>query len=246
MAGELALLKAVFSLIDAERVLKGAKAAWAKSRWAKDASKVNEVERRIDALAHETGRLARNLAPDAVKPETDRLIDRFEKEVTDLGLTKEEAAELRKSVALQLDTSVLEPIADARRLQLRIETLERENADGIKRLTALEPLASRTLEAEKRATSAQTLASVALALAAIIDGRNAVAGDRAALGPPFGRSAGAPPPAACLPFRRPSRRRSSGGRSCPWPSRCRGAGLGAARAAREGEGREETRRGFMD
>ena len=162
MAGELALLKAVFSLIDAERVLKGAKEAWAKSKWARDASKVNAVERKIDTLTHEVGRLARNLATEAVPAETDRQLDRFQREVEELGLTKEEAEELRKSVAVQIGTSVLEPIADARRLQARIESLEREGSDQGKRLALLEPLAARTLEAEKRATAAQTLAVVAL------------------------------------------------------------------------------------
>ena len=167
MAGELALLKAALDLLGAERVLKAAKDAYAKSKWARDASKVNAVERKIDALTHETGRLARGLAPDAVKGETERLVARFEKELIDLGLTKEEAIDLKRSVALQLETSVLEPIAEARRLQTRIETLERENEEGAKRLTALEPLAGRTLEAEKRAASAQTLAAVALGLAGL-------------------------------------------------------------------------------
>ena len=167
MAGEIALLKSVLELLATERVVNAAKTAWAKSRWARDASKVNAVERKIDALTHEVGRLARGLAPDAVKPETDRIVARFEKEVVELGLTKEEAIDLRRSVALQLETSVLEPIAEARRLQVRIETLERENEEGAKRLTALEPLAARTLEAEKRASSAQTLAAVALGLAGL-------------------------------------------------------------------------------
>lgn len=163
MAGELALLKAAFELLGTERVLRVAKDAWAKSKWARDASKVNAVERKIDALTHETGRLARNLAPDAVKGETDRLIIRFEKELEELGLTADEAVELRKSVAIQIETSVLEPIAEARRLQARLERLEKENDDQAKRLAALEPLAERTVEAEKRATAASTLASIALA-----------------------------------------------------------------------------------
>ncbi len=167
MAGELALLKAALDLLGAERVLKVAKDAYAKSKWARDASKVNAVERKIDALSHEAGRLGRNLAPDAVKPEVERLVARFEKEVTELGLTKEEAADLKGSVAAQLETSVLEPIAEARRLQTRIETLERENAEGAKRLTTLESLAERVLEAEKRAASAQALTAVALGLSAV-------------------------------------------------------------------------------
>lgn len=167
MAGELALLKAVLDLVGAERVLKGAKQAWVKSRWARDLARVNAVERKIDDLSHEVARLARHLASEAIAPEVKRTLDRFERDLEELGLTKEEALELRKSVAEQLDTSVLEPIAEARRLQTRIEALEEENLDASKRLTTLEPLAARTLEAEKRATAAQTMASVALAVAAL-------------------------------------------------------------------------------
>ncbi|GEM_PF-4583222 len=167
MAGELALLKGLLDIIGGERVLSAAKSAWSKSKWARDQSKVNAVERKIDTLTHETARLARNLAPEAVKAETDRLIARFERELEELGLTKEEAADLRKSVATQLETSVLEPITEARRLGARLEGLEKENADVAKRLEALEPLAARTLEAEKRATAAQTMAAVALAAAGL-------------------------------------------------------------------------------
>ncbi len=167
MAGELALLKAALDLLGAERVLKAAKDAYAKSKWARDAGKVNAVERKIDALTHETGRLARNLATDAVKPETDRLLTRFEKDLAELGLTTEEAIDLKRSVAVQLETSVLEPIAEARRLQGRIEGLERENLESARRLTALEPLANRTLEAEKRAAAANTMAAVALGAAGL-------------------------------------------------------------------------------
>jgi len=167
MAGELALLKAVLDLVGAERVLKNVQKAWVKSRWARDASRVNAVERKIDTLTHEVSRLARHLAVDAIPTETKRTLDRFERDLEELGLTKEEARELRNSVAEQLDSSVLEPIAEARRLQNRIELLEAENLDASKRLIALEPLAARTLEAEKRATAAQTLASVALAAAGL-------------------------------------------------------------------------------
>lgn len=167
MAGELALLKAVLDLVGAERVLKNVQKAWVKSRWARDAAKVNAVERKIDVLTHEVARLARHLALDAIPSEVKRTLDRFERDLEELGLTKEEAKELRISVAEQLDTSVLEPIAEARRLQHRMESLEAEALDANKRIVALEPLASRTLEAEKRATAAQTLASVALAAAGL-------------------------------------------------------------------------------
>lgn len=167
MAGELALLKAAFELIGAERVLRGAKSAWEKMRWARDPAKVNLVERKIDELSHEAGRLARNLAPGSVEPEVGRLLDRFGRELDELGLAPEESAELKRSVKIQLETSVLEPIAEARRLQTRIETLESENADQGKRLAALEPLAARTTEAEKRAAAAATMAMVALGAAAI-------------------------------------------------------------------------------
>src|SRR5215217_4148583 len=101
MAGELALLKGILDLVGAERVLRAAKSAWAKSRWARDASKVNAVERKIDHLTHEVGRLARHLASDAIASETTRTLDRFQKELEELGLMPDEALELRRSVAEQ-------------------------------------------------------------------------------------------------------------------------------------------------
>ncbi len=167
MAGELALLKAVLDLVGAERVLKNVQKAWVKSRWARDASRVNAVERKIDTLSHEVARLARHLTLDSIPSEVKRTLERFERDLEELGLTKEEAKELRVSVAEQLDSSVLEPIAEARRLQNRMETLEAEALDATKRIVALEPLAARTLEAEKRAAASQTIASVALAASAL-------------------------------------------------------------------------------
>ena len=164
-------LPAIFKLLvetaATDAVLKNLKKIWAKSPWARDPKKVNEVERRIDELSHEIGRLARNLVPEAVEPEVKRRLDRFEKDLLELGLPPESAAELRVSVGEALHTTVLEPITEARRLQNRIETLEKENLDAEKRLVALEPLAARTLEAEKKATAAHTMAAVALALAGL-------------------------------------------------------------------------------
>ncbi|RYG26512.1 hypothetical protein EON82_03055 [bacterium] len=164
-------LPAIFKLLvetaATDAVLKNLKKIWAKSPWARDPNKVNEVERRIDDLSHEMGRLARNLVPEAVAPEVKRRLDRFERELLELGLPAEAATELRVSVGEALQTTVLEPITEARRLQNRIETLEKENLDAEKRLVALEPLAVRTLEAERRAAAAQTMASIALGAAGI-------------------------------------------------------------------------------
>lgn len=159
-------LPAIFKLLvetaATDAVLKNLKKIWAKSPWAKDPNRVNEVERRIDELSHEMGRLARNLVPEAVAPEVKRRLDRFEKELQELGVPAEAATELRVSVGEALQTTVLEPISEARRLQNRIETLEKENLEAEKRLSTLEPMASRTLEAEKRAAAAHTMATVAL------------------------------------------------------------------------------------
>lgn len=164
-------LPAIFKLLvetaATDAVLKNLKKIWAKSPWARDPNKVNEVERRIDELSHEMGRLARNLVPEAVEPEVRRRLERFEKELLELGLPPEAAVELRVSVGEALQTTVLEPIIEARRLQNRIETLEKENLDAERRLVALEPLATRTLEAERKAAAAQTMASIALGAAGI-------------------------------------------------------------------------------
>ena len=164
-------LPAIFKLLvetaASDAIMKSVKKAWAKSRWAQDPGKVNSVERKIDELAHELGRLARNLAPDAVAPEVERRMARFERDLVELGVPEAEAKELRASVAIGLQTTVLEPIAEARRLQARIETLERENEAGERRLASLEPLAIRLAEAERRAAAAHTMAAVALGAAGL-------------------------------------------------------------------------------
>ena len=164
-------LPAIFKLLvetaASDAVIKGVKKAWAKSPWAKDPNKVNAVERKIDELAHELGRLARNLVPEAVAPEVERRMARFEREVVELGVPEAEAKELRGTVATGIETTVLEPIAEARRLQGRIDTLERENLEAAKRLEALAPLAARLAEAERRAAAAHTMATVALGAAGL-------------------------------------------------------------------------------
>ena len=161
------IFKLLVEAAASETLVKNVKKAWAKSPWAKDPGKVNAVERKIDELAHELGRLARNLVPEAVQPEVERRMARFEREVVELGVPEADAKELRASVMTGIETTVLEPIAEARRLQTRIETLERENAEAAKRLTALEPLAERLQESDARAKSAGLLATVALALAGL-------------------------------------------------------------------------------
>jgi hypothetical protein len=166
MAGEIALLKVVLDLVGAERVLRGAKSAWEKSRWAKDSAKVNAVERKIDTLSHEVARLARHLSSEAIAPETARMLDRFQVDLEELGLTKEEAIDLRRSVAVQIQSSVLEPVADARLLQDRMETLEAENLDLLRRVKLLEPLAEKTSNSDSKSSAAQIFAVVALVLAA--------------------------------------------------------------------------------
>ena len=162
-----AIFKLLIETAASDAVVKGVKKAWAKSPWAKDPNKVNAVERKIDELAHELGRLARNLVPEAVAPEVERRMVRFEREVVELGVPEADAKELRTSVATGIETTVLEPIAEARRLQSRIETLERENAENAKRLESLEPLVARLEKTERRAETAQLLATVALALAGL-------------------------------------------------------------------------------
>ena len=161
------IFKLLVEAAASETLVKNVKKAWAKSPWAKDPNRVNSVERKIDELAHELGRLARGLAPDAVGPEVERRMTRFERELQELGVPEPDAKELRQSVATGLETTVLEPIAEARRLQGRIETLERENLDSAKRIEALEPLATRTLEAEKRWAAANAVSLVALGLSAL-------------------------------------------------------------------------------
>lgn len=138
MAAELAILKTVIELIASDTVMRGVKSVWTKMPWAKDRAKVDAVERRISRLVDEAAQLARNLTPEAVGPELDRLLERFVKDIQADGIPANEATELRDSVRGQLRTAVLQPMEDARRIQNRLETLERENTELIRRVADLE------------------------------------------------------------------------------------------------------------
>ncbi|RYG32317.1 hypothetical protein EON81_20925 [bacterium] len=138
MAAELAILKTVVELIASDTVVRGVKTVWQKMPWAKDRAKVDEVERRISRLVDEAAQLARNLSPEAVAPEMDRLLDRFAKDLVAEGIPAEQAKELRDSVRAQLRTSVLQPMEDVRRVQSRLEALEKDNGDLARRVVDLE------------------------------------------------------------------------------------------------------------
>lgn len=138
MAAELAILKTVVELIASDTVVRGVKSVWQKMPWAKDRAKVDAVERRIAKLVDEAAQLARNLSPEAVGPETDRLLDRFVKDLVAEGIPADQAKELRDSVRAELRTSVLQPLEDVRRVQTRLENLEKENVDLVRRLGDLE------------------------------------------------------------------------------------------------------------
>ncbi|CAN5633645.1 hypothetical protein BH11ARM2_BH11ARM2_28230 [soil metagenome] len=138
MAAELAILKTVIELVASDTVIRSVKSAWTKMPWAKDRGKVDAVERRISRLVDEAAQLARNLSPEAISPETDRLLERFVKDLQAEGIPVNEATELRDSVRAQLRTSVLQPMEDARRMQSRIESLEKENTELGRRVADLE------------------------------------------------------------------------------------------------------------
>lgn len=164
MALELALLKTVVELVASDAVVRGAKAAWGKLPWARDAKKVEAAERRTAALAEDVASLARTLPTAEVESGMDRVLGRFEKDLTGDGLRPEEARTVRDSVRAQLRASVLGPVLEIRRLGERLdvaaearETAERTAADLMRRVESL----------ERRANAAFIAAAVAALLAAL-------------------------------------------------------------------------------
>lgn len=164
-------LKTLLENVAADAVLKSAKAVWAKMPWAKNAQKVAWVERRIAGLLHEAGELARNLAPEAVPMQLDRLLDRFTQDLVAEGVSEEDAKLIRESVAKEVQVHVLNPLADLGRTQKRLETLEAETDELRRALSRTEGELRRTestaKELERNLARLGATANVALALAIV-------------------------------------------------------------------------------
>ena len=167
MALPLALLKTVVELVASDAVVRGAKAAWSKSPWARDGKKVEAAEKRTAALAEDVALLARTLPTGEIEAGMDRALLRFESDLTGDGLRPEEARTVREAVKAQLRASVLGPVVEIRRLGERIEDMVAERNALVKRVDELE---RRAEEDRRRHGLAIPLGLVAVVLAAIAIG----------------------------------------------------------------------------
>lgn len=164
-------LKTLLENVAADAVIKSAKAVWSKMPWAKNAQKVAWVERRIAGLLHEAGELARNLTPEAVPMQLDRLLDRFVQDLVAEGVTEDDAKQIRESVSKEVQVHVLNPLADLGRTQRRLETLESETEELRRSLNRTETEFRRAetsvRDLERTLATLRAVAFVALALAIV-------------------------------------------------------------------------------
>ncbi len=152
-------------------VVKGARGVLAKMPWARDAQRVQTVERKIAVLVDRVATLARNVPAESADPLLEPLIQDFRQDLLEERITESEANQLVESVRAQIRSTVLRPLQDAAAVVRRLETLERENADQEKRLAALESergtLTARDQDRERHARLMQSITYVALTLSGV-------------------------------------------------------------------------------
>lgn len=155
----------------AAMVIKGARNALNKMPWARDASRVQTVERKIAVLVDRVATLARSIPADNAEPLLEPLIQDFRQDLLEEKIAESDANQLVESVRAQIRSSVLRPLQDASRIVNRLEALEKEGEEQTKRLVELERYRERmeatAIERERHARLIQTLAAVAIALAAV-------------------------------------------------------------------------------
>lgn len=151
-------------------VVKQARGVMSKMPWARDAQRVQSVERKIAVLVDRVATLARNVPQDSVDPLLEPMLGDFRNDLITLEKIPDgEANQIVESVRAQIRTEVLRPLQDAAQLIRRIETLESENDAQAKRLTDLEAFrdaqTARFEGLDRQSRSLQTLIAVALTLA---------------------------------------------------------------------------------
>lgn len=155
----------------AAMVVKGARSALAKMPWARDAQRVQTVERKIAVLVDRVATLARSVPADNAEPLLEPMIQDFRQDLLNENINESDANQLVESVRAQIRSSVLRPLQDASRIVDRLEFLENENIEQEKRLVELERYRERTetiaRDHERHARLIQTLSAVAMALAAV-------------------------------------------------------------------------------
>lgn len=156
----------------AAMVVKSAQRALDKMPWAaRDSQRVQTVERKIAILVDRVATLARNVPPEGAEPLLEPMIQDFRQDLLNEKISETDTNLLVESVRAQIRSSVLRPLEDAARIVNRLEALEKENLAQERRLTELErhreAYESRSAEQERHARLMQTLAAVAVTLAAI-------------------------------------------------------------------------------
>lgn len=160
------IYKALVESAGVELVKKGVASVMAKMPWAKDARKANIVERKIQLLVEAASDLARNLVPEAVDAQLERLLNDFHADLVAEGISAEDATLVKDSVRAQLRTSVLLPLQDLGRVQRRLENLEKESLEHRGQVEALEKRFDE-VESENRALRSRGVLFQTLLAAAV-------------------------------------------------------------------------------
>ena len=155
----------------ANLVIRQARGVLDRMPWAKDARRVESVERKIAVLVDRVAEVARNVPVEASEPMLEPLIAEFRRDLALEKIPESEAELIVNSVRAQIRTEVLRPLQDANRIITRLETLEREHEDTTQEIGTLR---SRLVElelaakaSEKQTRSYLVLNAVSLTLAAI-------------------------------------------------------------------------------
>jgi hypothetical protein len=155
----------------ASLVVKHARGVLAKMPWARDAQRVQSVERKIALLVDRVATLARNVPIDRNDALLEPLIEDFRKELLQERIAPEEAGQIVDSVRAQIRTEVLRPLYDAAQMVARIEALEREGDEGRGQVAELRreltAMAEREALRERQLRQMQLLLAVCLTLAAV-------------------------------------------------------------------------------
>lgn len=163
-------------------VVRHARGVLTRMPWARDAKRVEMVERKIAVLVDRVATLARNVPVQTSEPLLEPLLQDFRRELLAEKISEAEANEIVDSVRAQIRTEVLRPLEDAAVMLARLETLESENETFRRDIEQLErtqtDLVARVSNQEREsrrylvvATIAMTLALLATVLGLITLGR---------------------------------------------------------------------------
>jgi len=156
------LLKVAAEVGGVDLAIRGAKSIWSRMPWAQDAQKREAVDGAAERFLRDAEELVTHVPEEEAEKSLRRLADGFQKHVAELGLSSEDAAQVRATLLEQIDLRAIRPIKRLRALEARLADLEKAE----ERRVGSEPLIHDRLEqAAKRAERAYLGLGLAIGLA---------------------------------------------------------------------------------